>query len=141
MLQHEADQQDPDRKPQRRFSHDAPSGGSDHGSLDGVHFAAAPAISAIAGSMSADASLPRLPDINGFLFPFAGLIKTRPGNHVGYSLGTSMALRKKIVKKLPAVIKVTVSEAEKAALTKAAKQASLPLATYVRVVALEKAKS
>jgi hypothetical protein len=52
-----------------------------------------------------------------------------------------MPLRKKIVKRLPGVIKVTVSDAEKAALAKAANQASLPLVTYVRVAALEKAKS
>jgi hypothetical protein len=52
-----------------------------------------------------------------------------------------MAPRKKIVKRAPAVIKVTVSEAEKAALAKAANRASLPLATYVRVAALEKAQT
>jgi hypothetical protein len=51
-----------------------------------------------------------------------------------------MPIRKKIVKRIPAVIKVTVSDAEKAVLAKAAAQASLPLATYVRVAALEKAQ-
>jgi hypothetical protein len=72
--------------------------------------------------------------------PLAGLIKTSSGNHVGYPQGTSMPIRKKIVKRVPAVIKVTVSDAEKAALAKAAARASLPLATYVRVAALEKAQ-
>jgi hypothetical protein len=52
-----------------------------------------------------------------------------------------MPLRKKIVKRFSGVIKVTVSEAEKAVLTQAAKQASLPLATYLRFAGLEKARA
>jgi uncharacterized protein (DUF1778 family) len=52
-----------------------------------------------------------------------------------------MPIRKKIVKKRPGVIKVTVSEAEKAALAKAASAAGIPLSIYVRAAALEKAQA
>jgi hypothetical protein len=50
-----------------------------------------------------------------------------------------MPVRKKIVKEPPSVIKLTVDGPQKATLMAAAKRSGLPLATYVRVAALEKA--
>jgi hypothetical protein len=47
---------------------------------------------------------------------------------------------KKIIKRGPLLSKVTLTEAEKSALTKAAQQAGVPLATYLRLAALEKAQ-
>ena len=47
---------------------------------------------------------------------------------------------KKIIKRGPLLSKVTLTEAEKSALTKAARQAGVPLATYLRLAALEKAQ-
>ena len=51
-----------------------------------------------------------------------------------------MPIARKIVKRGPLVSKVTLTAAEKSALTKAAKQAGVPLATYLRLAALEKAQ-
>ena len=51
-----------------------------------------------------------------------------------------MAIRQKAVKKRSGIIKVTVSEAERTLLAKAASQSGLPLALFVRSAALEKAQ-
>jgi hypothetical protein len=54
-----------------------------------------------------------------------------------------MPTRKKIVKTVkrrPDVVKVTLAEAEKALLARAADQAGIPLSIYVRAAALEKAQ-
>jgi hypothetical protein len=54
-----------------------------------------------------------------------------------------MPLKKKsvkAVKRRPDVVKVTLAEAEKAVLAKAAGQAGIPLSIYVRAAALEKAQ-
>ena len=52
-----------------------------------------------------------------------------------------MPVARKIVKRGPLVSKVTLTETEKSTLTKAATQAGVPLATYLRLAALEKASS
>jgi hypothetical protein len=51
-----------------------------------------------------------------------------------------MTLGKKNIKRGPLVSKVTLTESEKSVLTKAARQAGVPLATYLRLAALEKAQ-
>ena len=75
--------------------------------------------------------------------PFAGLrlaFRYLSDKHIGYLKVTAMTLSKKNIKRGPLVSKVTLTEAEKSVLTKAARQAGVPLATYLRLAALEKAQ-
>ena len=52
-----------------------------------------------------------------------------------------MPIAKKVVKRGPLVSKVTLTETEKSVLEKAASRAGVPLATYLRVAGLEKARA